>query len=497
MTFSMVTGRESRANPQPLGSRLTGGVATSSATHPLVLSSDGVSLRLSSPARPLTTVSTPDDIDELLRNMGTQTGWCADPVGIERQLGIRLPDGVRCATTLTHALVPSGQPLPAQTGVQIAAGIAAFTEFPNSEKVAASAVVAEETLWRPQSRRGFLVDETLLIARLHAAKRAQAAGIARWGADLTEHGMPTLEWLAARGVHGSIVMRGTYPTVTLPRISPEDAHPDVAAYRELRTVGNQLRELGIWRKHLKTGSRIYPRFEMNSTSSGRMKVVGPSMHNVSPTNRDLFLAEPGHALVGIDHAGAESKVLAAFVGDPDFTRAVTNGDVYAELAAAVGIPRRTAKVAWLAYAYGQSQQGLAKDVGADIAAAIHQAIPELWPAVPAWMQRVAGEARAGRPLFTLTGRRLTQPDAAYKASNRLIQGSARDLFGLGVRRTAEALGSDALWLPIHDELLVLAPRGQQHEVAALLLEAMTVTVPGTGVQLTGVVEHFGGRWDAH
>ena len=284
--------------------------------------------------------------------------------------------------------------------------------------------------------------------------------------------------------------------MTLPTITDPDAVPDYPAYKKLRAAGAQLATLYSWRKHVRVDGRVYPRIELNSTRTGRMKITKPAMQGTPIPLRDLVLAEPGHVIIGVDHHGAEARVMASFINDPDFTAAITTGDPYQDLATATGLQRQVTKVAFLAYAYGQSQASLAKKVGDEAAHTIRTAIKNLWPALPAWMERVTHETEHGNLLHTLTGRPLLPPDAAYKTANLLIQSSARDLYGQGVRRAAIALGTDALWLPIHDELLVLAPRGHQTQIATQLQEAMTIQTPA-GIELTGEPEIFGGRWGKH
>ncbi len=89
------------------------------------------------------------------------------------------------------------------------------------------------------------------------------------------------------------------------------------------------------------------------------------------------------------------------------------------------------------------------------------------------MARVIDETERGNLLHALTGRPLLPPDAAYKITKLLIQSSARDFFGQGVRRAATTLGTTHFGCP-STNYSGLPPRGQQTQIAALFQEAMTI-----------------------
>ena len=77
--------------------------------------------------------------------------------------------------------------------------------------------------------------------------------------------------------------------------------------------------------------------------------------------------------------------------------------------------------------------------------------------------------------------------------NYLVQGSARDVFGVAMRRTASLLGPDALWLPAHDEVIVAVDEARARQAQAALQAAFAIELGG-GVSVLGEPIVLGRAW---
>lgn len=78
-----------------------------------------------------------------------------------------------------------------------------------------------------------------------------------------------------------------------------------------------------------------------------------------------------------------------------------------------------------------------------------------------------------------------QPDTR-KYLNYLIQSTSRDLLVLAMYRLAEAGWGDALWVPIHDELILQVPEDRVAEGMAALESAMTMELLGVPITASSV-----------
>ncbi len=101
-----------------------------------------------------------------------------------------------------------------------------------------------------------------------------------------------------------------------------------------------------------------------------------------------------------------------------------------------------------------------------------------------WINGVKAKAKRGELLTTYFGRRLPQTqEKPYRAVNWIVQGTAADLFKQITLRAAATLPKDALYLPVHDELVVQVQIGQEDQAMAALGAAMTTRL--AGVPITG------------
>jgi DNA polymerase-1 len=217
----------------------------------------------------------------------------------------------------------------------------------------------------------------------------------------------------------------------------------------------------------------------------------------------MLLAEPGTALVALDLAQVEPRTVAALSGDPTMREALAAGDIYTELAVGVrgeGVRgnanvRKVFKRAFLAVLYGQGARslGLALSISTPDAQALIQSIHRAYPRVTEYTaELLAAEHTGSRPL-TIAGRLVPAAiKGDYSILNARVQATACDIFYAAISRVAGAVGAQALWMPIHDELVLQVPEGSTEWAAAMLNQHMATQI--NGVSITGTASVLGHCW---
>lgn len=420
-----------------------------------------------------------------------------------------LPDGVHDLHTWWRAVragrtppwVESASADPREIAVLVQTLFDSRHPFAPAGLAAAADLVVEEELWRHRFRAGLRADRNRAIATrdsLQAARRALQHAV---GVDLTRRTAETVHWLQARGVDAQLSNGDTgYARIDSPKnaLLDLDRWPELEHWLTADELGKRLRHVGMVANGADRDGRVRPDIAINGADTGRTIYRNPNVTALRKDHRPLLLADPGHVLVSADYANAELRTAAAFVDDPAFTAMVTGTDIYSMLGRAVGTTRPIAKRSLIAMLYGQHEKGLARNVGAELARNLRSVVAQMLPALSDWQKNVTLAGRAGEPLRTLRGRRLPalDPNKAYRAANWLIQGSARDALGEGVRGVAGILGPEALWASVHDELIVQVPRGLEDEAVDALCRGLTVTLPGTNIALPVEAKVFGDRWRA-
>ena len=270
-----------------------------------------------------------------------------------------------------------------------------------------------------------------------------------------------------------------------------DAHPLVGALLDWRKAERIATTYGYaWLdEHLAADGRLRGAWTGSDGAAGRM-TASAGLHNMPAALRPAVIAAEGHVFVRADLGQIEPRVLAAVSGDRALVAAGRSDDLYAPVAAQLGVDRAVAKVAVLGAMYGQTTGH-----GAQALRRLNAA----YPVAMAYLDSADRAGRAGRDLRTYGGRLIrlaaTEPRsssriAAYGryARNAMIQGAAAELFKMWaviVRARCAPLGAPIV-LCLHDELLVHCLREQAGAVSGLvdecLREAAQRWAPGCGVR---------------
>lgn len=249
------------------------------------------------------------------------------------------------------------------------------------------------------------------------------------------------------------------------------AHPVVPALLEWRKRERIATTYG-WRwlrEHVGSDDRLRGAWAACDGAAGRMTAQA-GLHNLPAELRPAVAADEGHVFVRADLGQVEPRVLAAVSRDRAFAAATRSDDLYAPVAARLGVERAVAKVAVLAAMYGQRSGPAAEALAG---------LEREYPVAMAHLQRAQDAGRRGVAVRTFGGR-LVRTDVAAEdhgrfARNAVIQGSAAELFkawAATVRVAVRPLRGRIV-LCLHDELLVHVPEEHAAEAAAAVDRALT------------------------
>lgn len=281
-----------------------------------------------------------------------------------------------------------------------------------------------------------------------------------------------------------------------------DQHPLVDALLTWRKAERIATTFGYaWLdQHLGDDGRLRGEWSGCDGAAGRMTATA-GLHNMPALIRDAVVAEPGHVFVRADLGQIEPRVLAAVSGDAALAEATVDDDLYAPVAAALGVDRATAKVAVLGAMYGQTTGHGAQAL---------RRLESAYPVAMGYLRDADVAGQGGRELRTYGGRlirtgspamaQLTESEArsgsaaqGRYARNAMVQGAAAELFKVWaviVRARTQALDAEIV-LCLHDELLVHVPAEHGEAVAQqlhdCLAEAAHRWAPDTAVRFVAEV----------
>ena len=166
-----------------------------------------------------------------------------------------------------------------------------------------------------------------------------------------------------------------------------DAHPLVEALLDWRKAERIATTYGYgWLdEHLGADGRLRGAWTGSDGAAGRM-TASAGLHNMPAELRPAVSPPSGHVFVRADLGQIEPRVLAAVSGDRALVAAARADDLYAPVAAQLGVDRATAKVAVLGAMYGQT-------TGHGAQALRGLTRPTRWP----WATSSRRPGRAGRP----------------------------------------------------------------------------------------------------
>jgi hypothetical protein len=407
---------------------------------------------------------------------------------------------------------PRGKFVPAFTSAQGMSRLAAETAARLSQmdepiRMVALRAVELDRMWRARLVRGWEVDLDQVLALAEQDEAARVDIHLEAGIDLADSdsgaGMDAaLRWLSEVGLHPT---EGGRPSTSRDALDALDATGEAEHRRKLirkaKSIASSIQVTNQLRKAYRNGS-VKTEMRLFAARTGRTSIRRSSLQNIRADRRGLLGARPGYTLVTADLAQCEIRIAAALSGDKALARAL-HTDVYRALACSVyGIQsesqvtveqRAAAKQALIAVLYGQGSALTAHKLGITVDAA-KTLIAGVWAAYPelaAFRNELVAGSDVARKTVTLG--RPVPPILSRKhiALNTAVQSEGADILQTRAQVVAEALGEDALWLQLHDELVVEVPIVDE-ELASAALRLMFT--PFLGVPMTGEVTVLGSRW---
>jgi DNA polymerase-1 len=270
---------------------------------------------------------------------------------------------------------------------------------------------------------------------------------------------------------------------------------------------------------------VHPSIRTMGARTGRMSITEPALQTLpsgDATVRRAFIPkDEDHVIISSDLDQVEFRLTAAFSGDEKLIRLfhdadATGGDVFTEIMRQVyqdnSLQKSDARrklikgvVYGKLYGAGVDKMALTAGVQTEVMRAVVEGFDGNYPGVKdlqrniedAGMRRLRAEGQGY--VQTRTGRRLPcDDDRVYSLTNYLIQATAAEVFKQNLVKLDQADLTELLIVPVHDEIVLQAPREDAEEVKKIVQECMT-TRDGWAVPLTagvdGPFENWGQKYD--
>jgi DNA polymerase-1 len=269
---------------------------------------------------------------------------------------------------------------------------------------------------------------------------------------------------------------------------------------------------------------VHPSVKTLGARTGRMSIQNPALQTLpkgDDTVRRAFLPkDDDHVIVTSDLDQVEFRMFATLSKDVNlinlFNMADATGsdpfteigrEVYADPAMQKSDKRRgliKGVVYGRLYGAGVAKQALTAGVPEEQMRAVSNAFDDRYPGMALFQKQVEdiGMRRLRETgqgyVNTWTGRRLPcDEDRVYTLTNYLIQGGAAEVFKSNLVKLDQADLTELLIVPVHDEIVLNAPRESAAEIQQIVRECMT-TREGWAVPLTadvdGPLENWGAKY---
>ena len=269
---------------------------------------------------------------------------------------------------------------------------------------------------------------------------------------------------------------------------------------------------------------VHPSVKTLGARTSRMSIQNPALQTLpkgDATVRTAFIPkDKDHVIITSDLDQVEFRMFASLSQDPNlitlFNRAdATGSDPFTEIGREIyndPTMQRSDKrrnlikgtVYGRLYGAGVAKQALTANVAEPQMRQVSDAFDLRFPGMALFQRQIedAGmrrlKAEGQGYVYTWTGRRLPcDEDRAYTLVNYLIQGGAAEVFKANLIKLDQADLTELLIVPVHDEIVLNAPREDAQEIMKVVKECMT-TSEGWDVPLTagidGPMETWGDKY---
>lgn len=267
---------------------------------------------------------------------------------------------------------------------------------------------------------------------------------------------------------------------------------------------------------------VHPSVKTLGARTGRMSIQNPALQTLpkgDDTVRRAFLPkDDNHVIITSDLDQVEFRMFSSLSRDPNLIQLfnladATGSDPFTEIGREIyqdptmqKSDKRRALIKGVVYGRlygaGVAKQALTAGVPEEQMRAVSNEFDKRFPGMQKFqrevedigMRRLKSEGQGY--INTWTGRRIPCDDErVYTLVNYLIQGGAAEVFKSNLVKLDQADLTEYLIVPVHDEIVLNAPREHAEEFKKLARECMTTT-EGWAVPLTADVEGPLENWGA-
>lgn len=269
---------------------------------------------------------------------------------------------------------------------------------------------------------------------------------------------------------------------------------------------------------------VHPSVRTLGARTSRMSITNPALQTLPKgddvVRRAFIPRDEDHVIVTSDLDQVEFRMFASLADDPNLTEmfniADSTGsdpfteigrDVYADPAMQKSDKRRNlikSMVYGRLYGAGVAKQALTAGVHEVQMKSVSDAFDARFPGMTHFQRSIEDvgmrrfKAEGQGYVYTWTGRRLPCDDnRVYTLVNYLIQGGAAEVFKSNLVKLDQADLTELLIVPVHDEIVLNAPREDAEEIKQIVRKCMTTT-DGWNVPLTadvdGPLESWGAKY---
>lgn len=269
---------------------------------------------------------------------------------------------------------------------------------------------------------------------------------------------------------------------------------------------------------------VHPSVKTLGARTSRMSITDPALQTLpkgDATVRRAFLPkDEDHVIITSDLDQVEFRMFASLSGDENLIKLFHNADasgsdpftdigrqIYQDPSMTKSDKRRNlikGVVYGRLYGAGVAKQALTAGVPEPQMREVSNSFDRNYPGMSIFQKKIdqLGAKRLKEEgqgyVYTWTGRRIPcDEDRTYTLVNYLIQGGAAEVFKSNLVKLDQADLTDYLIVPVHDEIVLQAPRKEAEEIKQLVKECMT-TSEGWAVPLTadadGPLENWGEKY---
>jgi DNA polymerase I len=269
---------------------------------------------------------------------------------------------------------------------------------------------------------------------------------------------------------------------------------------------------------------LHPSVKTLGARTSRMSITDPALQTLpkgDATVRRAFIPKDNdHVIITSDLDQVEFRMFASLSGDQNlinlFHRADAEGSdpfteigrqVYQEPTMQKSDRRRNlikGVVYGRLYGAGVAKQALTAGVPEHQMREVSDSFDQNYPGMVKFQKEIdnIGQRRLREEgqgyVYTWTGRRIPcDEERTYTLVNYLIQGGAAEVFKSNLIKLDQADLTEYLIVPVHDEIVLQAPRKDAEEIKQLVRQCMTTT-EGWAVPLTadadGPLENWGAKY---